>query len=111
MKYRTLAIVLMAALAGPLTGAAAPELPPLGVADDGRSFTAGGAPFFWLGDTAWGLLDEPDRAQVERYLDIRAAQGFTVVQTAIPVRGDWSRVDAPHAVSYTHLTLPTTPYV
>ncbi|MBW0115965.1 apiosidase-like domain-containing protein [Pseudonocardia abyssalis] len=93
MKNRTLAAVLVAALAGPLTAAAAPGLPPLEVGPDGRSFTAGGAPFLWLGDTAWGLLSSTDPVEVERYLDVRAAQGFTVVQTAIPDGGEWSRVD------------------
>lgn len=98
MRHRTLAAVLAAALAAPLTAAAAPDPgpPPLRVAPDGRSFTAGGAPFLWLGDTAWGLLATADPAEVRHYLDVRAAQGFTVVQTAVPDGGgaDWSRVDA-----------------
>jgi hypothetical protein len=94
VKIRTLTVVLAAALAGPLTVAAgSPGLPPLQVAPDGRSFTAGGAPFLWLADTAWGLLSSTDPVEVERYLDVRAAQGFTVVQTAIPAGGDWARVD------------------
>lgn len=101
MKHRTLAAVLAAALAAPLTAAAAPDAgpPPLRVAPDGRSFTAGGAPFLWLGDTAWGLLATADPAEVRRYLDVRAAQGFTVVQTTVPDGGDWSRVDAAVAES------------
>lgn len=96
MKNRTLAAVLAAALAAPLTAgaAAAPGLPPLEIGPDGRSFTAGGAPFLWLADTAWGLLATADAAEVQRYLDVRAAQGFTVVQTAIPADGDGARVDA-----------------
>jgi hypothetical protein len=38
-----------------------------------------GAPFFWLGDTAWKLarLTPED---VERYLENRARKGFTVIQ-------------------------------
>lgn len=93
MKIRTLSVVLATALAGPLTVAAgSPGLPPLRV--DGGSFTEGGAPFLWLADTAWGLLSAADPVEVERYLDIRAAQGFTVVQTAIPEgTDDWARVD------------------
>lgn len=95
MKIRTLTVVLATALAGPLTVAAGSPgaLPPLQVAPDGRSFTAGGAPFLWLADTAWGLLASSDPVEVERYLDVRAAQGFTVVQTAVPENGDWTRVD------------------
>lgn len=95
MKIRTLTVVLATALAGPLTVAAGSPgaLPPLQVAPDGRSFTAGGTPFLWLADTAWGLLASADAVEVERYLDVRAAQGFTVVQTAVPENGDWTRVD------------------
>ncbi|GAA3246143.1 glycoside hydrolase family 140 protein [Pseudonocardia petroleophila] len=95
MKHRTLAAVLATALAAPLTAAAAPApgLTPLEISPDGRSFTAGGAPFLWLADTAWGLLASGDPAEVEHYLDVRAAQGFTVVQTAVPAGGDWARVD------------------
>lgn len=99
MKIRILRVVLAAALAGPLTVAAgSPGPPPLQVAPDGRSFTAGGAPFLWLADTAWGLLSAADPVEVEHYLDVRAAQGFTVVQTAVPRTatapdGDWARVD------------------
>lgn len=58
---------------------AAAGLPPLQV--DGRYFTAGGKPFFWLGDTAWALLGKQDRAETLRYLDARRDQGFNVIQT------------------------------
>ncbi|MFP5072643.1 glycoside hydrolase family 140 protein [Pseudonocardia nantongensis] len=72
-------------------------LPPLQV--DGRYFTAGGKPFFWLGDTAWALLGKPDRDETLRYLDTRREQGFNVIQTVAifpqagadkPVDGDVS---------------------
>ncbi len=42
-----------------------------------------GKPFFWLGDTAWMLFQEPDRAEAELYLAARARQGFTVIQAAV----------------------------
>jgi hypothetical protein len=78
------AAALAVALAVPLTGAAVvDDLPPLRVSPDGGSFTAGGEPFLWLGDSAWGLLTDLDRTGVGRYLDVRAGQGFTVVQTAV----------------------------
>ena len=76
---------------------AAAGLPPLQV--DGRYFTAGGKPFFWLGDTAWALLGKPDRDETLRYLDTRREQGFNVIQTVAifpqagadkPVDGDVS---------------------
>jgi hypothetical protein len=33
---------------------------------------ADGKPFFWLGDTAWMLFQEPDREDAEHYLATRA---------------------------------------
>jgi Protein of unknown function (DUF4038)/Putative collagen-binding domain of a collagenase len=43
------------------------------VHDDGR-------PFFYLGDTAWELFHRLTLSEVERYLQDRAAKGFTVIQ-------------------------------
>ncbi len=63
---------------GPAPGPSA-SVEPLNV--DGRFLaTASGAPFFWLGDTAWALPSELDREQTARYLDVRKQQGYTVVQ-------------------------------
>ena len=63
------------------TAAEGPALPRLRVSDNGRFLiTAQGAPFFWLGDTAWELFHRLGREDAERYLDNRAAKGFTVVQ-------------------------------
>lgn len=42
---------------------------------------ADGTPFFWLADTAWELLHVLTRDEISHYLDRRAAQGYTVVQT------------------------------
>ncbi len=44
--------------------------------DDGR-------PFFWLADTGWLLFHRLEPAEIERYLEDRAAKGFTVIQTMI----------------------------
>ncbi len=41
---------------------------------------ADGTPFFWLGDTAWNGVIRGDDANWERFLALRAAQRFTVVQ-------------------------------
>lgn len=84
------------AAAAPVSGAAtrppldappaASDLPPPGagplqVGADGRSFeTANGAPFFWMGDTAWSLFVNLDREETIDYLDNRAGKGFTVIQ-------------------------------
>jgi hypothetical protein len=42
--------------------------------------TADGAPFFWLGDTAWELFHRLNREEADEYLAHRAKQGFTVIQ-------------------------------
>lgn len=53
----------------------------LRVSPDGRYLLdAGGRPFFWLGDTAWELFHRLNREEAVRYLEDRAAKGFTVIQ-------------------------------
>lgn len=53
----------------------------LQVAPDGRHLqTADGRPFFYLGDTAWELFHRLNREEAARYLEVRARQGFTVIQ-------------------------------
>ncbi|MPZ21739.1 MAG: DUF4038 domain-containing protein [Luteitalea sp.] len=68
----------------------AARLPRLEVAANGRFLVCeGGAPFFWLADTAWAMFEKaardaaPDQPAVDAYFRTRAAQGFTVVQAAI----------------------------
>ena len=54
---------------------------PVKVSPDGRTFVdSAGAPFFWLGDTAWPLFTQYSKEQAEAYLSNRAAKGFTVIQ-------------------------------
>jgi len=56
-------------------------LPTLRVSDNGRFLIRDdGTPFFWLGDTAWAFCHTLDRADAAHYLDVRASQGFTVIQ-------------------------------
>ncbi|MEO7270776.1 MAG: glycoside hydrolase family 140 protein [Vicinamibacterales bacterium] len=56
-------------------------LPRLRVSDNHRFLvTERGDPFFWLGDTAWEIFHRLDRDAAERYLQNRAALGFTVIQ-------------------------------
>lgn len=63
---------------GPLNAA---DLSTLRVSDNGRFLVRDdGTPFFWLGDTAWALCHTQDRADAAHYLDVRAGQGFTVIQ-------------------------------
>ena len=44
---------------------------------------ADGTPFFYLGDTAWTLLNRASREDADRYLSNRAAKGFTVIQAVV----------------------------
>ncbi len=70
----------VAPAAGPTREATA--LPPgrLSVSADGRYLTRpDGAPFFWLGDTAWELFHRLNRDEAEQYLEDRRQKGFTVI--------------------------------
>lgn len=59
----------------------AAPLPKLKVGDNRRFVvTQDSQPFFWLGDTAWGLSHPLNRAQAEQSLDNRAQNGFILVQ-------------------------------
>lgn len=53
----------------------------LQVSDNGRYLQYDdGTPFFYLGDTAWELFHRLTREEADRYLEDRAAKGFTVIQ-------------------------------
>jgi hypothetical protein len=76
------------------TALPASKLPRLGVSENQRFLvTADGRPFFWLGDTAWALIQKSRREDsdkqpgVARYFENRAAKGFNVLQTRL-VRGE-----------------------
>lgn len=58
------------------------------VAEEGRHFAhADGAPFFWLGDTAWNGVSLSREEDWDAYLAHRAAQNFSVIQfVALPWR-------------------------
>ena len=58
-------------------------LPRLRVSENGRFFVKeGGAPFLYLGDTEWTLL-QTSKEDVDTYLADRAAKKFTVVQISV----------------------------
>lgn len=62
--------------------AASASLPRLRVSANHRFLvTERETPFFWLADTAWQLIHDLNREEVELYLTNRAAKGFNVVQT------------------------------
>ena len=60
------------------------ELEALEVGPHGRYLQhQDGSPFFYLGDTAWELFHRLDEEEADRYLENRAAKGFTVVQAVV----------------------------
>ena len=42
--------------------------------------TESGEPFFWLGDTTWEIFHRLNAEEAAEFLDIRAEQGFNVIQ-------------------------------
>lgn len=58
----------------------------------GRVLMRDGAPFFYLADTAWEMLHRLDREETRLFLQTRAQQGFTVIQTVILAELDGLRV-------------------
>ncbi len=71
------------------------QLAALRISGNGRYLiTEDGRPFFWLGDTAWGLISgacrEETREQpsVTRYFKSRSEKGFNVIQTVISDNGN-----------------------
>ena len=62
-----------------LSQAASTETGWLKVSDNGHHFVKDGEPFFWLGDTAWSIVNRYTLDEVEFYLEHRYKQGFTVV--------------------------------
>jgi hypothetical protein len=59
------------------------KCPELKVSANGRFLTAGGKPFFWLGDTGWLLLAKMNRDEAEKYLENRKGKGFNVIQVML----------------------------
>lgn len=56
----------------------------LSISENGRYLLEqDGQPFFWLGDTGWGLFQKLTREEVDFYLRERAEQGFSVIHAAV----------------------------
>jgi hypothetical protein len=56
----------------------------IGVSANGRHFTKeNGDAFFWLADTAWELFHRLSLADACHYLEVRASQGFNLVQAVV----------------------------
>jgi len=72
---------------------------PLRVSNNNRYLVhEGGTPFFWLADTAWQLIHDLTREEIDRYLSNRAEKGFTVIQTVI--LAEYGGLDKPNAYGY-----------
>ncbi len=96
-----LAVRLLALFFLALTLTAQP-LPVLKVCDNHRFLvTADGKPFFYLGDTAWELFHRLTREDAASYLQLRARQGFTVIQAV--ALAEFDGLNAPNA--YGHIPL------
>ena len=81
---RLLSLLLTCAATGLLSATAPWTTGPLRITDDGRHFAqADGAPFFWLGDTAWLIAQKLNREEVDAYFANRQAKGFNVVQLCV----------------------------
>lgn len=94
MKKLMIGLASSVMLGAEADGLGAPALQPLRVSDNGRFLVRrDGTPFFWLGDTAWALLqkcrreDGDDQPSVLRYLENRARKGFTVIQCRLTEDG------------------------
>ena len=62
-----------------------PKPPRLKVSSDGRRLvTQDGAPFVWIGDTAWFLFMNLNEAEAQRYLQDRKQKKFTLIQAHVP---------------------------
>ena len=57
------------------------EYGPLHVSDNHKYLFHGETPFYWMGDTAWLMLQRSSREDVDTYLKNRADKGFNVIQT------------------------------
>lgn len=84
----------------------------LKVSDNKRFLVkADGAPFFWLGDTAWELFHRTNREEADRFLKNRADKGFNVIQAVALAELDGLNTPS----SYNHRPLldndPTKPEV
>ncbi|MBN2312472.1 MAG: glycoside hydrolase family 140 protein [Sedimentisphaerales bacterium] len=75
---------------------------PLRVNENNRNLVLeDGTPFFWLADTAWQLIHDLTREEIDRYLSNRTEKGFTVIQTVI--LAEYGGLDKPNA--YGHFAL------
>jgi hypothetical protein len=89
------AALVMASMAAPAVDAA-PAAERLQVSPDKRHLQReSGAPFFYLGDTAWALFHRLTREEADRYLQDRAEKDFNVIQAV--ALAELNGLDEPNA--------------
>ena len=71
-----------------------------------RGFLMDGKPFFWLGDTAWLLFSKLTGAEIDIYLQNRAAKGFTVIQATLSHFERYAALDGSPAFINDDLSTP-----
>ena len=85
---------------------------PLRVSDNQRYLVhEDGTPFFYLGDTAWELFHRLNREEANRYLENRAAKGYTVIQAVALAEIDGLNVPNPYGFRPLEENDPTRPLV
>lgn len=55
----------------------------LSVSANGKYLLQGDRPFFWLGDTAWLMLQKLEKEDMRTYLRNRKEKGYNVIQTVL----------------------------
>ena len=111
----TLIRIAMLALLSALLmeGHASAQLPVLQVSPSNNHYlqTAGGAPFFWMGDTAWKLY-RLNPTELDQYFANRKSKGFNVIQgpTLLGSQPNYAGATnpnpaSPNAAWFTHIDL------
>lgn len=85
-------------------------LPHICVSDNQRFLvTESGAPFFWLGDTAWELFHRLTREEARFYFAARQRQRFTVIQAVVLAEFDGLNTPNAYGSHPLHDNDPTRP--
>jgi Protein of unknown function (DUF4038) len=99
MRWGLIPLVLsIGALTASPPNAAGPLVKfPLAVSGNHRHLEdSAGAPFLVVGDTAWSLVAQLSEADIDRYLDDRAARGFNAIIVNLLEHKFASRAPANH---------------
>ena len=81
----------------------------LTISESKRNFCLDGAPFFWLGDTAWLLFSKLTFEESCVYLQNRAQKGFNVIQATLVHKSGYSTIDGKPALTDDDFSRPAAP--